>query len=621
MQKQFDAVVIGAGHAGSESALALSRLGLKTLLLTMSLDSIGFLACNPNIGGTSKAQLVREVDALGGEIGITADKALIQMKVLNGAKGAAVRSLRGQVDKGLYHRILKKTLEAQSGLTVMQDEAEELLLDGAGGIKGVKTATGVTYYCAAVILATGVYLDSRVIIGEYSKKSGPSGFFAAEKLSRSLSDSGIEIRRFKTGTPPRIHRRGVDFSKMQIQRGETGICSFSFMNDFYDTPADAQAVCYLTRTTEETRREILKNISRSPMYNGSISGVGPRYCPSIEDKIMCFPEKERHQIFIEPEGTDTDEMYVQGGSSSLPADVQERVIHSVEGLENAEIMRFAYAIEYDCLNPEQLTPALGMKRIRGLFTAGQLNGTSGYEEAAAQGVIAGINAAMYLKGRSPLILKRNEAYIGVLIDDLVTKGTIEPYRMMTSRAEYRLILRQDNADTRLTEKGRDVGLVSDARYEKYLKKQTELKEIYAKIEKVLPPSFLKGVFETKNIPLVPRGYLIRELIKRPDFCFADLSENGEFSCYSRAALSEAEAEIKYGGYIEKQESEIKLFLKADERPIPEGIDYKTLSGLRNEAKLKLDKIKPLSVGQAMRISGVSPADISVLMLNLSKYKE
>ncbi|MDR2091101.1 MAG: tRNA uridine-5-carboxymethylaminomethyl(34) synthesis enzyme MnmG [Clostridiales bacterium] len=727
--RTFDAVVIGAGHAGSEAALALSRLGAKTLLLTMSLDSVCFLACNPNIGGTSKAQLVRETDALGGEIGKTADKAVIQMRMLNGAKGAAVQSLRGQVDKGLYHRIMKNTLENQSGLTIKQDEVKELLIDGRGAVKGVLTALGITYYCAAAVLASGVYLDSRIVIGEYQKKSGPSGFFAADGgLSECLKRLGLEIRRFKTGTPPRADGRTVDFSKTEIQEGESGICSFSFVNDFYDVPIQSQTPCHLAYTTEKTRDIILKNIARSPMYNGAISGIGPRYCPSIEDKIMRFKDKARHQIFIEPEGSDTREVYIQGASSSLPTDVQIEVIRSITGLEHAEIMRFAYAIEYDCLNPEQLTAALSVKGIGGLFTAGQVNGTSGYEEAAAQGVVAGINAAMFLKGREPLVLKRNEAYIGVLIDDLVTKGTNEPYRMMTSRAEYRLNLRQDNADTRLTEKGRAVGLVDDERYEKYLKKQAELKKIYELSEQTLPPRLLKNLFEKKEAAFVYRGYGIKELVKRPEFDFSDIislkneiekndvseGENGgsiprtkeDFSgnvsyetpfdgkngttenlnlngkngtaenlnpngkngitenlnlndkngttenlnlngkekmiensplnetgaaknCleiltalggFSRAAIKEAEAEIKYGGYIGKQENEIKTFLKADDNTIPDDADYEKMTGLRTEAKLKLMKIRPSSVGQAMRISGVSPADISVLLIYLSKKK-
>jgi tRNA uridine 5-carboxymethylaminomethyl modification enzyme len=755
----FDAVVIGAGHAGSEAALALSRLKFKTLLLTMSLDSIAFLACNPNIGGTSKAQLVRETDALGGEIGKAADKAVIQMRMLNGAKGAAVRSLRGQVDKSLYHRIMKNTLEKQTGLTVKQDEVCEILLDGNGAVKGVSTVMGITYYCAAVVLASGVYLDSKIIIGEYQKKSGPSGFFSADGgLSECLKKLGIEIRRFKTGTPPRVDGRSVDFSKTEIQRGENGICSFSFVNDFYDVPIELQTPCHLAYTTEKTRDIILKNIARSPMYNGAISGVGPRYCPSIEDKIMRFKDKTRHQIFIEPEGTDTGELYIQGASSSLPTDVQIDVIRSITGLENAEIMRFAYAIEYDCINPERLTSALSVKGIGGLFTAGQINGTSGYEEAAAQGVVAGINAAMFLRGREPLILKRNEAYIGVLIDDLVTKGTNEPYRMMTARAEYRLNLRLDNADARLTEKGREVGLVDDARYEKYLKKQAELKAIYDVSNRVLPPSVLRNLFERKGAALAERGYSVRELVKRPEFGFSDIisleadifptadnfvenaflnakkdgsippidgdfsdkdkgvfdisaygqqpfstadnsvenaylnakkdgsippidgdfpyikdasapptdraftyavpSENNAFleikktsknavfeekndgsipfserdfldvvSCvtafkgFSRAALTEAEAEIKYGGYIEKQAGEIKSFLKADGYIIPADTDYGQMTGLRTEAKSKLMKIRPSSVGQASRISGVSPADINVLLIYLNKKRK
>jgi tRNA uridine 5-carboxymethylaminomethyl modification enzyme len=658
----FDAIVIGAGHAGIESALALSRLGFKTLLLTMSLDSIGFLACNPNIGGTSKAQLVRETDALGGEIGRAADKAVIQMRMLNGAKGAAVQSLRGQVDKSLYHRIMKNTLENQANLTIKQDEVAEIFLDGKGAVRGVLTVTGITYYCAAAVLASGVYLDSKIIIGEYQKKSGPSGFFAADGgLSARLKGLGIEIRRFKTGTPPRVDGRSVDFSKMEIQNGENGICSFSFVNDFYDVPIQDQSPCWLTYTTPKTRDIITKNIARSPMYNGAISGIGPRYCPSIEDKIMRFQDKERHQIFIEPEGLDTEELYIQGASSSLPVDVQIEVIRSVTGLENAEIMRFAYAIEYDCVNPEQLTSALSVKHIGGLFTAGQINGTSGYEEAAAQGIIAGINAAMFLRGQKPLVLKRNEAYIGVLIDDLVTKGTNEPYRMMTARAEYRLNLRQDNADTRLTEKGREVGLVDDERYEKYLKKQEELKKIRELSNRSVSPVLLKNLFEKKNAALVARGYSVRELIKRPEFSFSDIilalnnsasdtvsalnnpaentyfhekndastllskrdfSENTSYVMllkgFSRAALTEAEAEIKYGGYIEKQAGEIKSFLKADGYAVPEDTDYEQMTGLRTEAKLKLMKIRPSSVGQAARISGVSPADINVLLIYLNK---
>ena len=633
MSELYDIIVIGAGHAGAEAALAAARMGLKTLVLTMSLDSVAFLACNPNIGGTSKAQLVREIDALGGEIGRAADKAVIQMRMLNGAKGAAVRSLRGQVDKALYHRIIKKTLEEQSGLTLKQDEAVELIV-GDGAFKGVKTALGLIYYGGAAVIASGVYLESRVIIGEYSKQSGPSGFFPANGLSRSLSQNGIELRRFKTGTPPRVHRRSIDFSKMQIQEGERGICSFSFLNDFYGVPESEQAPCYLTYTTRETAEIIRENIARSPMYNGSIEGIGPRYCPSIEDKIMRFKDKERHQIFIEPEGLETDEMYVQGVSSSLPTDVQIRVVHSIEGLEKAEIMRFAYAIEYDCINSEQLYPSLQVKHIRGLFTAGQINGTSGYEEAAAQGLMAGINAALYLRGLDPLILNRNEAYIGVLIDDLTSKGTCEPYRMMTARAEYRLTLRQDNADTRLTEKGREVGLVGDLRYGKYLKKREYLKYILEKAEKTVGPSAgLQELFKNRGVEYSKRGYTGIELIKRPEFSIGDILpfldrgaeppekalgyDRGSFA----AALAEAEAEIKYGGYIEKQRSDIKSFLKAENAKLPKDLDYASVKGLRLEARSKLERIRPLSLGQAARVSGVSPADIQVLMVYLSKRKE
>ncbi|MDR3263134.1 MAG: tRNA uridine-5-carboxymethylaminomethyl(34) synthesis enzyme MnmG [Clostridiales bacterium] len=619
---KFDCIVIGAGHAGTEAALAVSRLGYKTLLLTMSLDSIGFLACNPNIGGTSKAQLVREIDALGGEMGLFADEAVIQMKMLNGAKGAAVRSLRGQVDKNLYHRIVKRRLERQPNLTIRQDEATELLTDG-GAVKGIKTAMGFVYTSGAVVIATGVYLDSRIIIGEFTKKSGPSGFFAAENgLAKSLRDCGVELRRFKTGTPPRVHKRSIDLNAMQIQEGESGICRFSFMNGYYDVPPDAQTPCYLTYTTAATRDIIKENIARSPMYNGAIEGTGPRYCPSIEDKIMRFADKERHQIFIEPEGADTDEMYIQGASSSLPTDVQLKVIRSIIGLENAEIMRFAYAIEYDCLNPEQLLPTLGVKHIKGLYTAGQLNGTSGYEEAAAQGLIAGINAANYLGGKDGLVLGRNEAYIGVLIDDLVTKGTNEPYRMMTSRAEYRLTLRQDNADSRLTEKGRAAGLVTDGRYALYLKKQDEIAAVLAKTAEVLSPDkSLEDIFEAKGAAFVKRGYTVGELVRRPEFTFADLEPViGSLQAFSRAALAEAEADIKYGGYIEKQNAEIKSFLKADNIRLPSDIDYESMTGLKAEARIKLAKIRPLSVGQAMRISGVSPADINVLMIYIGRMR-
>lgn len=615
MTEQFDIVVIGAGHAGCEAALALARTGLKTALTTINLDNIAFMACNPSIGGTAKGHLVRELDALGGEMGITADKALMQIKMLNRGKGAAVQSLRSQSDKRLYHSIMKQTLENTDNLSIIQCEVTDILTDN-GEVTGVATSFGSILKCRAVVVATGVYLNGKVIAGEWSQNSGPSGFAAATELTKSLINLGFSVRRFKTGTPARVDKRSIDYSKLEIQEGETEIYPFSFMTD--GVP-EKQEPCYIAYTNQKTHDIIRANLDRSPLYNGTILSTGPRYCPSIETKVMRFQDKERHQIFLEPEGYDTNEIYVQGMSTSLPHDVQKSMYRSIIGLENCKIMRYGYAIEYDCIDSLDLTPALAFKKLKGIYTAGQINGTSGYEEAAAQGLMAGINASLYLRGEEPFVLKRDEAYIGVLIDDLVTKGTDEPYRMMTSRAEYRIFLRQDNADSRLTEYGRKIGLVKDDRYERFLSRNKAIAELKEKLKIKIPVKECKEFVENYggevSAPLSPE-----DMIKR-NIPLKAIKENfGLYDGYPYDILERAETDAKYEGYLKKGLEQIEKAKKLDERRIPESIDYDDVKGLRNEAQEKLKRIRPENIGQASRISGVNPADIAVLMVYLSVAK-
>ena len=611
----YDAIVVGAGHSGVESSLALARLNKKVLLVTLSLDSISFMACNPNIGGTAKGHLVREIDALGGEMGIAADKSLLQLRMLNLSKGAAVHSLRGQEDKTSYHLNMKKTIENEKNITLLQGEVAEILTEN-NAVCGIKTAMGSTYHCNAIVICSGVYLNANIVIGEYRKEEGPSGFSRSDKLTKSLIDLGINIRRFKTGTPARVDKSTIDFSKMTPQYGDKNIYSFSFLNDDY-TSMDIP--CYLTYTNEKTHKIIRDNIHRSPLYNGSIKSVGPRYCPSIEDKVMRFADKDRHQIFIEPESIFTNEMYVQGMSSSLPIDVQLDMYRSIEGLENVNIMRYAYAIEYDCIDSMQLDLTLMVKHIGGLFMAGQINGSSGYEEAAAQGLIAGINANQYIDNKKPLILSRDEAYIGVLIDDLVTKGTNEPYRMMTARAEFRLNLRQENADIRLTEYGRQIGLVNDERYSKFKDKVNKIEKYNTILNTNLSPKIYGKFFESigESIPNCSLSY--KDMLKRSNITSDNLIDNfDELKDFDRRIMAEVASTIKYEGYLNKQNASIKELQKLENKLIPEDIDYSQIDGLRLEARQKLNKIKPLNLGQASRISGVSPADITVLMIYLFK---
>lgn len=616
IEDYFDAVVVGAGHAGVEAALALAKTGIKTAMLTLNADSIAFMPCNPSIGGTAKGHLVRELDALGGFMGIAADKTMMQIKMLNRGKGAAVRSLRGQADKNLYHRLMKHTLERTENLRILQGEAVEILTDGKK-VTGVKTAFGGVIYCDAVVIATGVYLNGSVIAGEWQRSSGPNGFQPANELTKSLIDLGFSVRRFKTGTPARVDRKTIDFSALEIQNGENDIYPFSYMTNGLP---EKQTPCYLTYTTERTHEIIRANLHRSPLYAGMIKGIGPRYCPSIEDKVVRFADKDRHQLFLEPEGADTDEVYVQGLSTSLPHDVQKEMYRTVIGLEHCEIMRYAYAIEYDCIDSLDLYPSLGYKKIDGLYTAGQINGTSGYEEAAAQGLIAGINASLYLRGKDPLIIRRDEGYIGVLIDDLVTKGTNEPYRMMTSRAEHRIVLRQDNPDFRLTEKGREAGLVKDDRYAVYLKRREEYAAAKAQSEKPIKPKdaepLLTAVGGTK-----PNGALTAADLVRRGVALSDVAKKlGGYENISRDVLDTVETDAKYEGYLQKEQEQIDKAIKYEEKTLPKDIDYLSIKGLRLEARQKLDKIRPENLGQASRISGVSPADITVLMVYLKSGK-
>lgn len=616
MNKSYDAIVIGGGHAGVEAALALARTSLRTLMMTLTPDAIAYMACNPAIGGTAKGHLVREIDALGGQMGVNADATYLQMRMLNRGKGEAVHSLRAQSDKIKYHLTMKRTLEEQENLDILQAEAAEILTEN-GAVRGVKTTLGDTYLAKAVVVATGVYLNSDIITGEWRKESGPSGFANATHLTKSLMDLGLEVRRFKTGTPARLDGRTIDYSVMQAQEGED-VYPFSFMTE---EKVVNTAKCYLTYTTQATKDVIMANISRSPLYNGTIKSTGPRYCPSIEDKVVRFADKERHQIFIEPESAFTHEVYAQGMSSSLPFDVQEEMYHTVTGLEKARIVRYAYAIEYDCIDSTRLLPTLQVKGIEGLYTAGQINGSSGYEEAAAQGLMAGINASLRLREKAPLVLRRDEAYIGVLIDDLVTKGTNEPYRMMTARAEHRLHLRQENADMRLTPKGIEAGLVDDKRREKFEKKKAEAERFLPLLKKYpsreLSAAFLKSIGEGGE-----GTYSYGQLFKRTG---AGAEKAKEFfpewkDCDTRV-LGELITSCRYEGYLEKQKAAIEREKKMEDRLIPPDIDYLNMHGLRLEARQKLDKIRPLNLGQAARISGVSPADITVLMVRLSGRSE
>ncbi|HDK7168990.1 TPA: tRNA uridine-5-carboxymethylaminomethyl(34) synthesis enzyme MnmG [Clostridium botulinum] len=613
----FDVVVIGAGHAGCEAALASARMGCRTLICTMNLDSIALMACNPNIGGTAKGHLVREIDALGGEMGINIDHTFIQSRMLNTSKGPAVHSLRAQADKKRYSERMKYLLEREENVILRQLEVIQIDVED-NKVKGVLTKNGAYFTTKAIILCTGTYLKGKIIIGDIIYSSGPSGLYPANDLSQSLLDLGINLRRFKTGTPARINKRSVDFSKMIEQPGDEKIVPFSFIHDKLDKD---QISCYLTYTSEQTHKIIHENIHRSPLYNGSIEGVGPRYCPSIEDKIVRFPDKDKHQIFIEPEGENTEELYVGGMSSSLPEDVQIKMYRSVPGLENAEILRTAYAIEYDCIDPQQLDLTLEFKNINGLYGAGQFNGSSGYEEAAAQGLIAGINSVLKIKGEDPLILKRSDAYIGVLIDDLVTKGTNEPYRMMTSRAEYRLLLRQDNADLRLTDLGYKIGLVKEDRYNKFLNRKNNVENEVERLKNVQ----ITGKREINEFLLekgsteLKKPISLYELIKRPELDYFKVEPLDD----KRPNLSDDEKEeiniiAKYEGYINKQLEQVEQFKKYEDRLIPKSINYPDIKGLRLEAIQKLEKIKPINIGQASRISGVSPADISVLLIYMER---
>lgn len=617
----FDVIVVGAGHAGVEAALAAARLGGKTLLATLSLDNVALMPCNPSIGGPAKGHLVRELDALGGQMGISADLACIQMRLLNTGKGYAVHALRGQEDKPFYHTLMKKIVENQENLELKQLMIDKLLVEN-GAVVGVEAETGEIFEAKCVILATGTYLRGRIVYGQVNYECGPNGLRSAQKLSASLLENGVELMRFKTGTPARIDARSLDYSKMEPQYGDEEVRNFSFISDI---KTREQVPCYLTYTNEATHKIIRDNLHLSGMYNGMIEGVGPRYCPSIESKIVRFANKERHQLFIEPEGRSTNEMYVQGMSSSLPAHIQLQFMQTIPGLEHCKMMRAGYAIDYDCLDPLQLRPSLEHKAISGLFSAGQSNGTSGYEEAAAQGLMAGINAMMKINGREPLVLRRDEAYIGVLIDDLVTKGTSEPYRMMTSRAEYRLLLRQDNADLRLTEKGRAIGLVDDKRYGIFTEKRTALERTVSELGKqnISPSAENNAKLEAMGTAPLRSGSSLLDLLRRKEVTYSKLQQAFDLPELAPQVAEQAEIFAKYEGYITKQRQEVERFMKLENKRLPDDIDYRAIKELSSEAAEKLDNVRPANIGQASRISGVSPADISVLMiaLELKRRKE
>ena len=620
LEEYYDAVVIGAGHAGCEAALACARLGLETIVFTVSVESIAMMPCNPNIGGSSKGHLVREVDALGGEMGKNIDKTFIQSKMLNTSKGPSVHSLRAQADKRAYSQEMRHTMENTDKLTIRQAEVCKLLVDENNNINGVVTYSGAIYHCKCVVLATGTYLKARCIYGDVSNETGPNGLQSATHLTDSLKALGIEMFRFKTGTPARVDKRSIDFSKMQEQKGDERVVPFSFTTDPESVQKD-QVSCWLTYTNEQTHEIIRSNLDRSPLYSGVIHGTGPRYCPSIEDKVVRFADKDHHQVFIEPEGLYTNEMYLGGMSSSMPEDVQYEMYHTVAGLENVKIVRNAYAIEYDCINPRQLKPTLEFKKIGGLYSAGQFNGSSGYEEAAAQGIIAGINAALHVLKRQELVLDRSQAYIGVLIDDLVTKENHEPYRMMTSRAEYRLLLRQDNADLRLTAIGHEIGLISDERYQKLNDKKRQIDEEIKRLQTATIGTTpqVQAFLEQHNSTLLKSGMTLEELLKRPEICYNDLKEiDTNQPELPEAVTQQVEISIKYEGYIKRQLQQVEQFKKLEKKKLSLDFDYSQVPNLRKEAIQKLNEYQPASIGQASRISGVSPADVSVLLVYLNR---
>lgn len=622
LEEYYDAVVIGAGHAGCEAALACARLGLETIVFTVSVESIAMMPCNPNIGGSSKGHLVREVDALGGEMGKNIDKTFIQSKMLNTSKGPSVHSLRAQADKRAYSQEMRHTMENTDKLTIRQAEVCKLLVDENNNINGVVTYSGAIYHCKCVVLATGTYLKARCIYGDISNETGPNGLQSATHLTDSLKELGIEMFRFKTGTPARVDKRSIDFSKMQEQKGDERVVPFSFTTDPESVQKD-QVSCWLTYTNEQTHEIIRSNLDRSPLYSGVIHGTGPRYCPSIEDKVVRFADKDHHQVFIEPEGLYTNEMYLGGMSSSMPEDVQYEMYHTVAGLENVKIVRNAYAIEYDCINPRQLKPTLEFKKIGGLYSAGQFNGSSGYEEAAAQGIIAGINAALHVLKRQELVLDRSQAYIGVLIDDLVTKENHEPYRMMTSRAEYRLLLRQDNADLRLTAIGHEIGLISDERYQKLNDKKRQIDEEIKRLQTATIGTTpqVQAFLEQHNSTLLKSGMTLEELLKRPEICYNDLKEiDTKQPELPEAVTQQVEISIKYEGYIKRQLQQVEQFKKLEKKKLSLDFDYSQVPNLRKEAIQKLNEYQPASIGQASRISGVSPADVSVLLIYLEQQK-